>query len=805
MQGSTIPFRPVEIQLDANTFSIAPGGSTPIPFALINHTVSEDYFDITIQGIPANWVLLDMPVLHLGSGERRESSLTIQAPDNSPISAGEYPVVLRATSQSNREVWGEAGFELRVGGYESTMQAIPYVTEGRVGVSLNTVQFSVTPGETLSIPVLISNRGMYVDTFYLTMDGTPAAWASGPAQSVQLSPGESREVILLIQPPVGPESRAGRHPFRLRVTSQADPAQYTVVDALLTVAAVSQFASDLSPRHIDAGRTARIRIHNLSNIQGTYTVRFQSTQGELEFVPANRGPMRAMPGETVVLDFVVSPRSPNWFGRPTTLLYSVVVQSAEGETQVNHGDMINRSLIPVWVLPALAVFCLTSACGLGFLWNWNQSRLAGAKATGEVVGLINAQTATAGVFSTATSAAAGTATTSAAAALAEASAAAATATGQAAMTAAAIAGQPSPTPQPTATFTVTPMATFTPIPPTQTFTPIPPTLTPMPTSTFTAPPPTMTFTPTPTFTFTPAPIIITPTVVTPTVGTPTVLVTTTTTVLPLPVTGQQQFVFVSDSSGGPALYLFKTGDGTTKPLSSGSGADFDPAWSQDGKRIVFTSTRDGNDEIYVMNADGSNLVNLTKKPSDDRYPVWSPDGKQIAFTTNRDGNNEIYVMNADGSNLVNLTKSPANDFKPAWYTQSGLLSSTSRILFTTDRDGNQEIYAMNLDGSNPANLTKNAADDALPAVPFGGGKMAFVSNRDGNNEIYVMNLDGSSPANLTKNPADDNMPAWSPDGKWIAFTTNRDGNQEIYIMGADGKQVTNVTRSPANDSQPAWH
>lgn len=805
MGGSTIPFRPVEVQLEAAVFSATPGGSAAIPFALINHTSNEDYFDIVVQGVPANWVLLDMPVIHLGPGERRETSLTILTPGNSPVSAGVYPVVIRAISQSNRETWGEGSFDLQVGGYESTMQSTPYVSEGRVGVSLDTVQFSMAPGETLAIPLMISNRGMYVDTFYLTVEGTPAAWSSGPAQAVQLSPGESREVTLLIQPPVGPESRAGQYPFRLRVTSQADPSQYTIADALLTVTEVSQFASDLNPSRIDSGQTARLLIHNLSNIQSTYTVYFHNPQSDLEFVPAQSNPLPAMPGETAVLDFVVSARSPNWFGRETKLPFSVVVQSAEGETQTNHGEIINRSLIPIWVLPALAVFCLTAACGFGLLWNWNQTRLAGAKATGEAVGLVNAETATANVISTATAAAAGTAN------------AFATSTAQAAATAAAIAGLPSPTTQPTATatstatVTITPMLTLTPIPPTSTFTPT----IPLPTRTFTPtiPPPILTNTvPPPTATFTPVAVAITPTAVTPTVvvtqtvvATQTVVGTQTTTQVPLPVTGQQLFVFVSDRGGGSALYLYNPADGTTTPFSSGASANFDPAWSPDGKQIAVTSNRDGNHEIYVMNADGSNPVNLTKNQADDRYPAWSPDGKQIAFTTNRDGNNEIYVMNADGSAPLNLTKKAANDFKPAWYAQSGQSTSASRILFTTDRDGNQEIYAMNPDGTNRINLTHNSANDSLPAVLFGGGQVAFVTNRGGNNEIFVMNADGSHLANLTDNPADDTMPAWSPDGKRIAFTTNRDENQEIYIIKADGKQVTNLTHSPSNESDPSWH
>ena len=68
-------------------------------------------------------------------------------------------------------------------------------------------------------------------------------------------------------------------------------------------------------------------------------------------------------------------------------------------------------------------------------------------------------------------------------------------------------------------------------------------------------------------------------------------------------------------------------------------------------RIAFMSDRDWNWEIYVMDADGGNPRNLTNHPGADKDPSWSPDAKRIAFTADRNDrewNRQIYVMDADG-------------------------------------------------------------------------------------------------------------------------------------------------------------
>lgn len=140
----------------------------------------------------------------------------------------------------------------------------------------------------------------------------------------------------------------------------------------------------------------------------------------------------------------------------------------------------------------------------------------------------------------------------------------------------------------------------------------------------------------------------------------------------------------------------------------------------------------GNRDIFVMNADGTSPTNVTNNGGADDQPAFSPDGKKIAFSSNRDGNSEIWVMNVDGSNPVQLTTtSGVFNLNPAWSPDG------ANIAFQTNRDsGDHEIYAMSANGASPVNLTNSAGVDASPSWSPDGTKIAFRSGRNsGNNEI----------------------------------------------------------------------
>ena len=75
----------------------------------------------------------------------------------------------------------------------------------------NASQYSIAPGGTLEIPVILTNQGSTQDQLRVSVEGIPMVWVSTEHQVVLLQPGEQRQIILTIQLPAPPNVQIGRY------------------------------------------------------------------------------------------------------------------------------------------------------------------------------------------------------------------------------------------------------------------------------------------------------------------------------------------------------------------------------------------------------------------------------------------------------------------------------------------------------------------------------------------------------------------------------------------------------------------
>ena len=239
--------------------------------------------------------------------------------------------------------------------------------QGRIGLHVEDTSASVSPGSSLSLGLLLANRGLEEDQFQLAVEGVPVGWISASAPVVRLAPGQQQEITITVSPPRSTQSRAGRHVLKIKVLSQAVPDQVAEAECLLTVGVFDQFQGELRPERVEAGEPARLTIDNQGNTGQAYSITLQSLHDELVFEPGQTQQLSVQAGEAAMLEFRASPQQRPIFGGEKTYAYNARVQTPAGDAQNLSGEVFSRAMIPNWVLPVVLIAIMAFACVAGLL------------------------------------------------------------------------------------------------------------------------------------------------------------------------------------------------------------------------------------------------------------------------------------------------------------------------------------------------------------------------------------------------------------------------------------------------------
>jgi len=826
----------IQLRVESNEYKASPGSELKIPLVIRNLSQEAAALELSILGVPTSWGFQPSSVISLPGGVEKKHDIILQIPTTPDVRAGYIPLKITATKQNEPSSKVEVEIKLGIAAYESV---------GRVGVMLSSVQFSTTPGSSLTIPITVMNRGLESDAFRLGIEGIPVSWVSTSTPVTPLNPGEAKEVTMLIRPPASSSSQVGRNKFFVLVASEKSPDQIVKVDCILTVAAYTQFNAELKPKEQESGQPVSVRVKNDGNTQQVFRIRCKSQNGQLVFdflqpIPPSRSPSAGQlepvsastqpgtptsyqtqpptaaageqagdptvlsipPGESGAFRFTARPRQRVWIGGTTAYPYQVSVKSQQQEAPSLLGQVVSRGIIPIWVLPIVLILCF--AVFISALLAYRDGVQTGIATQTWVAESTQLFAATQTIAANQTAAAAagqldtdGDGLTDQYESSIKTDSLNPDTDGDKSWDGVEVQQGTNPLNPDTDADGLLDGSESLPCPD-----PLNPDsdkdgiidgkdLNPCdsnnPALTQTAFSLLPTVTPVPTTAVpTQTPVVVTPS--------PTSIV--------LPRFGGV-ILFASDRDGNPEVYNMDDA-GHVGRMTNNPSADSQAAWAPSMQRVVFTSNRDGQNEIYLMNADGTNPVNLTNNPADDQQPAWSVDGEWIAFSSNRNGNYEIYIQRVNGTEIINLTNNPGNDTQPNWVRSTTFDPLDESIVFTSDRDGNQEVYRMKTDGTEPTNLTNNPAIDQLAKGSPDGALVVFTTSRDGNQEIYTMRIDGAGPTNQTNSPSNDFGACWSPNQAWVAFTSDRNGNREIYIAKPNNVELYNLTNYPNQDQVTDW-
>jgi len=826
---------------ETDHFIVPPGTSQAFLLSITNLSTEKGYFEFDVKGLPGDWVFLSSPVIELGARGQGEVELTITVPEAPKGQVGRYPFTIEAIRQGKPEQSQTLSGSITVAAFE---------TEGRLGILLAATQFAVEPGSSITIPLVLHNRGLTPDTFKLSIEGLPTAWISTTDVQTHLQVGEQTEIELAIHPPHSIESQAGRTPFKITIYSLSAPGQKVDVECLLTIAVFSAFSIQLHPQALNPEQSGYLTVINEGNSPDTYALEWVDQQNSLVFegiqregLPAtdDRLPqagvsyypitepvhLRVEAGQNESIEFRAHPGSRPILGGDFRIPFKTIAQSSSKQVLSQSGEIVGRALIPVWLLVAFAIVLLSCICLSFYLFNNNRAQAMRATQTYQAgIGQILGATQTAAINQT-----------------------------QAAMN-----GQEDSDGDGLTNLEEISFATDPNNPDSDSDG-----LTdgdevknrgtdPMNPDTdgdgLSDGEEIIRWNTDPRNPDTDsdglsdgAEVQLTSDPLNPDSdqdgirdgdevnrGTNPLSPDTDNDglndgqeTLPCPdplkpdsdgdgiIDGQDPepcdpnnpALTATAVSGLPtATQIPPTAvpTVTTAPLATPL-----PTLPPDlGGMILFESDRDGNPEIYAMNVSERGIVRLTDNQISDTQAVLAPDSFLIALVATQNDNNEIILTSVTGQAPYNLSNNPADDQQPSWSPDGDW------IAFTSNRDGNQEIYVVRIDGSELRNISNNPANDSDPFW-FRTGDLidrndwiAFTSNRDGNLEIYITNLDGSDIRNLSLSPANDYSPSGSGFIGKITFVSERDGNPEIYLMDLDGSNQTNLTNHGARDLDPVF-
>jgi len=194
------------IAVKEEQISAAPGNVVNVLVGILNGGPHAEDVEIGVKGVPESWITtpIETRLVHIPAGQTEKITLTILPPPLPESRVGQYPLEIQAVSRSDPDHPALAHTLLTVAAYES---------HGRIGILLGATQFSVIPGSTVHLPILLLNRGVQEDNFRLGVTGIPANWISTDSAITRLGPGESKELMVTIHVPRSPQAGAGRTPL----------------------------------------------------------------------------------------------------------------------------------------------------------------------------------------------------------------------------------------------------------------------------------------------------------------------------------------------------------------------------------------------------------------------------------------------------------------------------------------------------------------------------------------------------------------------------------------------------------------
>jgi Tol biopolymer transport system component/DNA-binding winged helix-turn-helix (wHTH) protein len=216
-----------------------------------------------------------------------------------------------------------------------------------------------------------------------------------------------------------------------------------------------------------------------------------------------------------------------------------------------------------------------------------------------------------------------------------------------------------------------------------------------------------------------------------------------------------------------------------------------PSISPDGNFVVFSwtgSNPDGSPDLWIKAVEGDALRPLTETPAAEFQSAWSPDGREIAFVRAGQG---VFIVSALGGQERRISGSGSMGWTP-----------DSRSLLVRDRtdEGPHGIFRIELATGTRHQVTRapKGMGDWAFAVSPDGSTLAFVRyERPGISDVYVAPIAGGEPRRRTNWNATISAASWASNGREILYSVAEAPglDHSLFRIPADGDRIERGTRA----------
>jgi len=244
----------------------------------------------------------------------------------------------------------------------------------RIKVNLTPSALQVNAGaEPIEASITTQNLGDIVDRFSFHISDLDPTWFTFFEAGVSLFPNDSAQVQIRFQVPKKEGIKSGAYPFSLRVVSDSNPDESTVVQGNLDVSPVAEFHLDMSPKRVETRKKAdyKITLANSGVSDLTFDLKTRDTEEGCRFWLTPQNPV--VPAwKTVAIKLTGQPKKRPWLGEKKRYDFSLVANiQGKSDSKSMNGELIYRprwrSLRPLWRVAKILLIIAVIAGALYFL------------------------------------------------------------------------------------------------------------------------------------------------------------------------------------------------------------------------------------------------------------------------------------------------------------------------------------------------------------------------------------------------------------------------------------------------------